>query len=332
MVSAAYIHQIFDTFSKLTITVAGDVMADNYIEGKVERISPEAPVPVVETTKKYTRPGGAGNVALNLISLGAKVNVCAVIGDDKNGKTLTKIFSDSGINTQYIFCSPHRVTTSKTRVLGNHIQMLRVDEEETDFLNTSDENASLGLLEKSIKESDALLFQDYDKGYLTDTLISSGTKWANEKKIPVTVDPKIRNFFAYKDVTLFKPNLKELRTGLGIQVNPQDGEDLRKASQTLREKLNHQHTLITLSEWGVYGENKDHDFQLPAHVRHISDVSGAGDSVIAVATLCMAAGADYRFTAALANLAGGMACEWPGVVPVNRESLLNEALRLLAEK
>lgn len=330
MVSSSYIHQIFNTFSRLTITVAGDVMADNYIEGKVERISPEAPVPVVEAAKKYTRPGGAGNVALNLISLGAKVNVCAVIGDDKNGKTLTKIFSDSGINTAHIFCSPSRITTSKTRILGNHIQMLRVDEEETDFLNEADEATSLGLLEKSIAASDALLFQDYDKGFLTSNIIEKGIQWAKQKNTPITVDPKIRNFLAYKDITLFKPNLKELRAGLHLAVNPKEISDLRKAAQALREKLHHQYTLITLSELGVYGEENGHDFQLPAHVRNIADVSGAGDSVIAVATLCMAAGADYRFTAALANLAGGMACEWPGVVPVDKQKLLEEALKLLA--
>jgi rfaE bifunctional protein kinase chain/domain len=329
MVSSDYIHQIFDKFPTITVTVAGDIMSDNYIEGRVERISPEAPVPVVEVTKKHSRPGGAGNVAINLKSLGAKVNLCAITGDDENGKTLTQNLFNSGINTGYIHHSKNRITSTKTRVLGNHIQMLRIDEEQTDFLSNEDESICQQFLMESIQASDALLFEDYDKGYLTQNLIKKGTELALAKEIPVTVDPKIRNFFGYPDVTLFKPNLKELKTGLQTTVNPYDAEDLKKASGFLRERLNHKYTLITLSEAGIYGEEKQSDFQIPAHLRNIADVSGAGDTVIAVATLCLAAGADFRFAAALSNLAGGMACEYPGVVPINRENLLNEALRLL---
>ena len=332
MFSSHDIHRIFERFSSLTVTVAGDIMTDNYIEGKVERISPEAPVPVIEVSKKHSRPGGAGNVAINLISLGAKVNLCAVIGDDENGKTLTKKLSDSGINTQYISTSKSRITTSKTRLLGNHIQMLRVDEEQTDFLNEQDEQNGLQHLQASISQSDALLFEDYDKGYLTQAIISQGTEWAKAKGIPVTVDPKIRSFFAYRNATLFKPNLKELRAGLQLHVNPKEQAELKKATDTLREQLNHHYTLITLSELGVYGEEKSSDFSFPAHLRNIADVSGAGDTVIAVATLCLAAGADFTLAAALANLAGGMVCEWPGVVPVNKEQLLTEALRLLVNE
>jgi len=331
MVSSDYIRQIFEKFSAITVTVAGDIMSDNYIEGKVERISPEAPVPVVEVTKKHSRPGGAGNVAINLKSLGAKVNLCAITGDDESGKTLTKNLFDSGINTRYIHSSKNRITSTKTRVLGNHIQMLRIDEEQIDFLSPEDEAICEQFLAQSIQTSDALLFEDYDKGYLTPHLIKKGTELALTKQIPITVDPKIRNFFGYPDVTLFKPNLKELKTGLQTSVNPHDGADLKKASGLLRDKLGHRYTLITLSEAGIYGEESQSDFLIAAHLRNIADVSGAGDTVIAVATLCLAAGAEFRLAAALANLAGGMACEHPGVVPINRENLLNEALRLLVD-
>ena len=329
MPSPEYIRQLFDSFSGLTVTVAGDIMADTYIEGKVERISPEAPVPVVEVVNRYTRPGGAGNVAINLQALGAKVNLCAITGTDPAGKNLTGLLADAGINTKYVFGSSERSTTSKTRILGNHMQMLRVDEEQTHFLSAADEAECLTRLRQSVAESQALLFEDYDKGYLTEALVAEGTRLALEKDIPVTVDPKIRRFLGYPGVTLFKPNLKELRTGLQISVDARNAADLKKASEALRQKLKHRYTLITLSEHGVYGEEAEADFLLPAHLRNIADVSGAGDTVIAVATLCLAAGADFRFTAALANLAGGMACEHPGVVPVNKDHLLREALALL---
>lgn len=331
MVSSASIRELFASFNGLTVTVAGDIMADTYIEGKVERISPEAPVPVVEVVNHYTRLGGAGNVAINLRALGAKVNLCSVIGADENGKILTRLLAESGIDTRYLHTSPHRMTTGKTRVLGNHQQMLRVDQEQTHFLSADDEAACLQRLQEAIGTSDALLFEDYDKGYLTEALIAEGTKRSNEKNIPVTVDPKIRHFFAYPNVTLFKPNLKELRTGLQIPVDAGNTEELNAAAAALRQRLNHRYTLITLSEHGVYGEENGSDFRIPAHVRNIADVSGAGDTVIAVATLCLAAGADFKLTAALANLAGGIACEYPGVMPVNKENLLEEALERLID-
>lgn len=329
MATSASIRQLFDSFQNITVTVAGDIMADTYIEGKVERISPEAPVPVVEVVNKYTRLGGAGNVAINLRALGAKVNLCSVIGNDENGKILTHLLTDAGIDNRFTWASPSRITTTKTRVLGNHQQMLRVDQEQTDFLSAEDEAECQQRLRESLADSQALLFEDYDKGYLTQNLIAEGTHLAREKNIPITVDPKIRHFFAYPDVTLFKPNLKELRTGLQLPVNPRNTEELRNASAALRQRLGHRYTFITLSEHGVYGEENGTDFQIPAHLRNIADVSGAGDTVIAVATLCLAAGADFALTAALANLAGGMACEYPGVVPVNKERLLAEALEHL---
>lgn len=330
MLSSANLRRLFDSFNGLTVTVAGDIMADTYIEGKVERISPEAPVPVVEVANHYTRLGGAGNVALNLRALGAEVHLCSVIGNDENGKLLTRLLDEAGIDTQYLWTSPRRISTDKTRILGNHQQILRVDREQTDFLSADDEAECLQRLRSSLTGSDALLFEDYDKGYLTQAIIAEGTRLSREKNIPVTVDPKIRHFFAYPDVTLFKPNLKELRTGLRLPVDARNDADLKQASAALRERLNHTYTLITLSEHGVYGEEDGTDFRIPAHLRNIADVSGAGDTVIAVATLCLAAGADFRLTAALANLAGGMACEYPGVVPVNKENLLKEALECLS--
>lgn len=330
MFSSEYIRQLFQKFSELTVTVAGDVMADQYIEGQVNRISPEAPVPVVEVQKKHSRPGGAGNVAVNLIALGAKVNLCSVIGNDHSGKNLLEKLNQANINTKFTSQSSERSTTTKTRIIGNHIQMLRMDEEQTHYLSQTEEKAALALLETAISESDALLFQDYDKGYLSPTLIAQATVWAKSKNIPITVDPKLRGFFSYPGVTLFKPNLKELKAGLQRNIQPTQQNELKAASISLREKLMHEHTFITLSEFGVFGESESEDFIYPAYLRNIADVSGAGDTVIAVVTLCLAAGADFKLSVALANLAGGMVCEKPGVVPVDKEKLVEEALKHLS--
>jgi rfaE bifunctional protein kinase chain/domain len=332
MITEKFLTDLFNRFNELTVTVAGDVMADIYLEGKVNRISPEAPVPVVELTKKYVRPGGAGNVAVNLQSLGCKVNLCSVIGDDENGRALTKQLTASGIGELFLLKSGERITTSKSRVIGNQVQMLRIDEEDTKFLSENEYRAAFEKITAALESSDALLFQDYDKGYLSPSLIENATNAALQKEIPIAVDPKVRSFFAYKNCTLFKPNLKEMNTGLNKSLNYHDVHELQNACTILRRELNHTYTLLTLSEKGIYGESRNEAFQIPAHVRNIADVSGAGDTVIAVATLCLAAGADFKTTAAVANLAGGLVCEWPGVVPVNKTLLLNEAIKTLVAK
>lgn len=332
MFSPEYIKDTFDKFSSLTITVAGDVMADVYLEGRVERISPEAPVPVVEIRKKRMCPGGAGNVALNLIALGTKVNLTSIVGNDDTGNQLVDVLAGSRVNMDFVTRSSRRITTAKTRILGNHAQMLRIDEEQTDFLENNEEQIALEYLRQSLQDSNALIFQDYDKGFLTPNIIEEGIRFCSKKNIPVAVDPKVRGFFFYKGATLFKPNFKELKTGLQLNISPTDRPSLNSAAKQLRQELAHRYTLITLSEHGIYGEENGHEFAYPAHLRKIADVSGAGDTVIAVATACLASGADYTFAAALANLAGGMVCESPGVVAIDKENLYTEALRLLVHK
>jgi rfaE bifunctional protein kinase chain/domain len=264
--------------------------------------------------------------------MGAKVRICSVTGADENGQELMDLLADAGADIAGIIRLQNRVTTTKTRILGNQHQMLRIDEENTHFLSASEEAAVKTALSIALNESDGLLFQDYDKGVLTSGIISYGTFTAGQKGIPVTVDPKFRSFGLFQNVTLFKPNLKELRAGLQLPDLGKNTDELIEADQLLREKLNHQYTLITLSEKGMFGRGPEGHFLTPAHVRNIADVSGAGDTVIAVATLCLAAGSDFRTAVELANLAGGLVCESPGVVPVNREHLLEEALQKLCGK
>lgn len=317
---------LFNRFSEISVTVCGDIMLDRYIYGNVERVSPEAPVPVVEVTHKSSRPGGAGNVAANLVALGAKVYMCSVAGSDESGPELTDLLSSAGADISGVIRSDNRITTTKTRILGNQHQMLRIDEENNHFLSASEEAAVKSALTDALNRSDALLFQDYDKGVLTPEIISHGMHASRQKGIPVTVDPKFRSFGLFSQATLFKPNLKELKMGLQLPELGKNTDELLVADRMLRKKLKHQYTLITLSEKGMFGSGPEGHFLTPAHLRKVADVSGAGDTVISVATLCLAAGSSFRTAVELANLAGGLVCEFPGVVPVNREQLLEEAL------
>jgi rfaE bifunctional protein kinase chain/domain len=328
--------QIFEQFGRLRVMIVGDVMVDAYLFGKVERISPEAPVPVVLVEKRTNRLGGAANVALNLKALGAEPILCSVIGNDMKGQEFMRLLEEEGISAEALVTSPERITTTKFRVIGNKSQMLRVDEEVTNDLNEKDQSALLEKINELIESSSlsAIIFQDYNKGVLTASLISQVIDKARSHGIPVTVDPKRKNFFEYKGVDLFKPNLKELREGLGEDINIKDPGSLRNASLRLHHEQGINTLMITLSDEGVYisRTGKDGTFShhlLPAHVRNISDVSGAGDTVISVATLCMACNLEPVEIAALSNLAGGLVCEEAGVVPVNRDKLLKEAISLL---
>lgn len=328
--------EVFEAFRHLRVMVIGDVMVDAYIFGKVERISPEAPVPVVSVEKRVNRLGGAANVALNLKSLGAEPVLCSVIGNDPKGEEFRKLLAKEKISGEAVLTSHERITTTKFRVIGNKAQMLRVDEEMTHDLDLKDQSI---LLEKigEILEKYAIhviIFQDYNKGVLTADLISQVIKTAKAKHIPVAVDPKRNNFLQFKGVTLFKPNLKELREGLNRDVNSNDLQSLEDSASFLHRELDIEIIMTTLSEKGVFisrlepnGELNQH--MIPAHIRNISDVSGAGDTVISVAALSLACSLGPAEIAALANLAGGLVCEEAGVVPVNREKLLKESMDLL---
>lgn len=335
MFSKKDLNQLFDSFNKLKIIIVGDIMVDSYIWGFVDRISPEAPVPVVSVKKRGNRLGGAANVAVNIKALGAEPIICSVIGKDVKGKELIQLMENDMMPTHGIVKSKDRLTTTKFRVIGNNVQMLRVDEEITNDLSNSEENQLINLVADIIQNEqiDAIIFQDYNKGILTKKTISEIIKLANQNQIITTVDPKKKNFLEFKNVTFFKPNLKELREGIQIDVSSKNKKSLEKAALALHEKLNARIVMTTLSEQGVFISAKDEegDFSaltLPAHVRSISDVSGAGDTVIAVATLCLALKQDPGFIASISNLAGGLVCEYAGVVPVVKENLLNEGLKL----
>lgn len=325
---------IFQKFNNLNVVVIGDIMVDSYQWGKVERISPEAPVPICAVTKIENRLGGAGNVALNLKAMGANPILCSVIGEDSNGENLLHLMQQEGMTTEYILQSKHRPTTTKTRIIGNNSQMLRIDNESIETLDRKEETAFLKRIESlfSKMKIDVVIFQDYDKGVITERVITTTTFQANKKNIPITVDPKHRNFSLYKDVTMFKPNLKELKEGLKIEFDKPTQENLENASLLLKDKQRIEKVFITLSEYGVffadYSKKQAEVVLLPANVRKIADVSGAGDTVISVASLCLALAIEPKEIAKISNLAGGLVCEEVGVVPINKDRLYRELLAL----
>ncbi|WP_223274520.1 D-glycero-beta-D-manno-heptose-7-phosphate kinase [Salibacter halophilus] len=324
------INRAFDQFKHLKAIVIGDVMIDSYYWGKTDRISPEAPVPVVSVQKKENRLGGAANVARNIKALDAEVFLCTVIGDDEGGNTFESLMKDENMPVDGLIKDEKRPTTIKTRVISHHQQMLRIDEETVSPIDRKINKKLIDRIQSIIdrEDIDVVIFEDYDKGLITPNLIKQVITFCREHGVPVTVDPKKKNFKAYKHATLFKPNLKELREGLKIELPEVNKESLDKAIALLNEKIEVDQALITLSERGVYINTAQGSKIIPAHIRNIADVSGAGDTVIAVASLCLALGMEPEFTAQLANLAGGLVCEQIGVVPINKNLLEDEALRL----
>ncbi|HBX50889.1 MAG: carbohydrate kinase [Bacteroidetes bacterium RIFOXYA12_FULL_35_11] len=310
----------------MKILIIGDVMIDSYMWGKVERISPEAPIPVVAVTKKENRLGGAGNVALNVQAMGAEPILCSVIGKDSGEDLFYEIMRINNLSSEGIFSVSKRKTTVKTRVISDGQHLLRVDEELTAPLDTETEELFISKIFSVIesKPVNAIIFQDYDKGVITPYVIEKVTGIANQRGIPTTVDPKKRNFNSYKNVTLFKPNFKELLEGLKLEFEKSDTKSLLQAVGRLHETSNIQNVLVTLSEHGVFISNRKEHYKIPAEIRDIADVSGAGDTVISVATLCMAAGLPIQQTARISNLAGGLVCEKVGVVSIDKKRLLEE--------
>ena len=297
----------FDQFNNKRILVIGDVMIDSYIRGKVARISPVAPVPIVSLDQREDRLGGAGNVALNLVALGAKPIICTVIGNDTQSELLRSLLKDNSISGEGIIQSSSRKTTVKTRVIGNNQQLLRVDSEQTDPITADEENdlinSAAALIESGV---DAIIFEDYNKGILTKRVIETIVSIANKNNVITAVDPKKDNFFAYRNVTLFKPNLKELKEGLGMSFDfNSDLLAFENAVTLLESKLENTISFVTLSEHGVFICNANEHHYIPAHVRTIADVSGAGDTVISVATLCLVSGMPIKMVAEIANTLAG---------------------------
>lgn len=321
------ISEIFKGFSTLRVLIIGDVMLDSYIWGSVTRISPEAPVPIVQVKKRDVRLGGAANVALNIKALGATPVLVGLTGIDDDAKKLLVCLGENEIGKEGLVSSSDRVTTVKTRVMASHQHVVRVDAESEMEATSAEEKKLLEKIEQLIFECQVVIFEDYDKGTITPTIIEKTVALAKKKNIPVVVDPKKRNFLAYKNVDLFKPNLKELREGLKLDIDPSSPNQIEEAVKKLKEVLSASGVMLTLSEHGIFIDHKGVVAHLPAHVREIADVSGAGDTVVSIAALCLALGLDARQIAHLSNLGGGLVCQHVGVVPIDRTEFLSEATK-----
>jgi D-glycero-beta-D-manno-heptose-7-phosphate kinase len=323
--------KLFDGFADCKVGVIGDVMLDTYMWGKVERISPEAPVPVVALNKREYRIGGAGNVALNIASLGGQVSVLSVTGDDEDGKLLKGMFESNNIRTDFLLSSPKRITTNKVRIISRNQQMMRLDSEITKDLSYEDENRLVLAVQSFIAQEkpQVIIFEDYNKGVLTEAIIQRVIAHCQLTGIITAVDPKRKNFFSYRGVDIFKPNLKEVKEGLNIIEDGVSEELLRSIHANLHEQLDHRVSFITLSEKGVFYDSGAKARIIPSHIRNISDVSGAGDTVIATASLVYATTHDLDLMAEVANIAGGLVCEEVGTVAINKERLLKECQVLL---
>ncbi len=323
--------KLFTSFSGIKVAVIGDVMLDTYWWGKVDRISPEAPVPVVAVSKREERIGGAGNVALNIQALGSSVSVISVVGNDAEATLLKKLLEKNQINTAYLIHSTERITTNKIRIISRNQHMMRLDAEITDPLSQKDENALMASFERYIQQEkpQVLIMEDYNKGVLSVAVIEKITSLCKANNILIAVDPKRKNFFAYMQVDIFKPNLHEAKEGLNIISDEVNNELLGNIHKALHEKLGHRISLITLSEKGVFYQTGKEQAVIPTHIRSIADVSGAGDTVIAVAAVVYAATGNVHLMAEMANIAGGLVCEEVGTVAIDKNKLLNECKHLL---
>jgi D-glycero-beta-D-manno-heptose-7-phosphate kinase len=321
---------LFEKFNTYNTLIVGDVMIDTYFWGKVDRISPEAPVPIITRSDIEHRLGGAANVARNIKALGANPILCSVIGNDDKADIFLDVMQQRGLNTEGIIKHDSRITTIKTRVISDNQHLLRIDEEIKNSISEEVEAELIKHIKKIVDSTriDSIIFQDYDKGVITKNIIESVVEMAQAKDIPTLVDPKKRNFHNFKNVTLFKPNFKELVEGLKLEIKKSDIEGIHKASQRLQKEQNIKYVMTTLSELGVYISNNGSYHQLPAEIRDIADVSGAGDTVVSTASLCLAAGLPPKQIAWISNISGGLVCEKVGVVPIDKKLLLKECLEL----
>ncbi|MEZ0542625.1 bifunctional heptose 7-phosphate kinase/heptose 1-phosphate adenyltransferase [Fibrella arboris] len=319
---------LFAQFNNLRVLVIGDVMLDAYVWGRVDRISPEAPVPVVTVNRREVRLGGAGNVLLNVQALGAEAIACSVIGTDMAGDQLRQQLLERGLNCEGLIRSESRITTIKERIIAGSQQVVRVDTETDRYISDTERTQLVAMAKSLIPDCQVVIFEDYDKGVLSREAIAEITAFANAQNVPTVVDPKKRHFLDYEHTTLFKPNLKELKEGLKVDFNVDEPGELTRVVDELKTRMQLSGTLITLSERGVYIDFNGEQVKLPAHIRKISDVSGAGDTVISIAACCVALRQSPLRIAGLSNLGGGLVCESVGVVPIDKNRLFDEAIRL----
>jgi rfaE bifunctional protein kinase chain/domain len=320
------IKELEKNFTGKQIAVIGDMMLDGYFWGDVKRISPEAPVPVLEVEEEFFRFGGAANVALNIGSLGGIAIPVGVIGYDNYGTIFTSLLNEFKIMDDGIIIDESRPTTTKTRVIANSHHVVRIDKESKEYVNNSIEKKLYGFIQSKIDELDGIILQDYNKGVLTESLIKNIIELANRSKKLITVDPKFENFFSYKNVTVFKPNRKEVETKLGTKII--SAEDISAAGKKLMDELKSKYLLLTLGEEGIaIFKNGEPVERMETKARKVADVSGAGDTVISTLTIALAAGANIIEASYLANYAGGLVCEEVGIVPIEHKKLFETVLR-----
>ena len=315
------IRDLLNEFKARRVLVLGDVMLDHYVWGRVERISPEAPVPVLEAQSEEYRPGGAANVALNVRSLGAQVVLAGVVGDDAPAKILKEMLAERGIDTSGLASDPQRSTTLKTRIGAVNQQIVRIDYESREEIGSALQRRILDSLEKLLPGCDALIIEDYNKGLLTAELIAATLDCAKRHGVPVAVDPKQRYFSAYQGADIFKPNFKELQAALGAALDHE--EEFFKAAGELRSQLGSRNLIVTRGARGMYVfDGKSRPRHLPTCAREVYDVSGAGDTVIAALTLAWICTRDIQLAAEVANQAAGVVCGIKGTASVSPAALL----------
>jgi len=319
----------FHDFKSKRILIVGDAIIDTYLWGEIHRMSPEAPVPVVDVAvnQNDSRLGGAANVALNLKELGAESILCTVIGNDNRGIIFEQLMQEQGLTLEGMLISNGRKTTTKTRVIADNKHQLRIDEEDTYPIRV--EHQFYNLIEKLTHNIDAIILQDYNKGVLTETIIEKIISLANNKNIPTIVDPKKHNFLSYKNCTLFKPNLNEIKNGLDTNLDINNVNEIKAITSKLRDVISANAILLTLSDKGIFLNTKNGSKLNASTTSNVIDVSGAGDTVVSVAAMCLACHIDFDELAILANIAGGIVCEKVGVVPISNIELLDRAKELL---
>ncbi len=311
-----------NNFKGINVAIVGDMMLDGYFWGDVKRISPEAPVPIVEIDDEFFRFGGAANVALNISKLGGNAIPFGVVGDDDEARIFSDLINEVDISTKFVIKDPSRPTTNKTRVISADQHIVRIDKESKLPISSKIEDQLFSSLKDTINEIDAIILQDYNKGVLTPNLIGQIIELGNEFDKIITVDPKFDNFFNYKNTTLFKPNRKETENAFGMRIN--SSESIENAGSQLLEQLDAKYCLLTLGQEGMAIFEKEKPYlQIPTIARKVLDVSGAGDTIIATITMALQAGCSIKESVYLANYAGGIVCEVAGIVPIELDNLFN---------
>ncbi|MCD4650388.1 MAG: D-glycero-beta-D-manno-heptose-7-phosphate kinase [Candidatus Cloacimonetes bacterium] len=316
---------ITELFKSKHILVVGDMILDHYIDGKVQRISPEAPIPIVEVSKEYYRLGGAANVANNLVSLGIRTSIAGMLGGDRYAGIFRDKLSEKGISPVFLIEDTQRSTTLKTRIMSNNHHIVRVDFEHKHYAEENNETLLLQNISSIIQNVDAVILQDYNKGVLTPRIINETIQLCRLRNVPVLVDPKFTNFFAYTGCTVFKPNMKELQQNLSLEINT-DAE-LTQAARQLNNRLDSDYLVITRGAEGITVFEKELRTDYPSLAREVYDVSGAGDTVISILAASLAVGLDIKNAVECANIAAGLVCAKAGTKPVEATEFQKAVIR-----